>query len=1057
MIYTGWKSGKVLWMLPLAAGDVAIWILGVAIAARSRSPLVVGIALTVTEIAINAAFPLITWYQAASVNKNRFVGKILWLQIFAALLIIFLIVFRGFRGVEYINGEISLFLIKNPTFYLTLLLSISPFLTSLIIIRKFLPMEYTRDVRQGIYWRVIFFIGIVWLVIRIYFPATYKYGCFVVFSILIYSFFYNEYYRPAITSTVNLANYFYSMAKNPFLVLLQDGKIVRANNSAFAFFKKTQAELTGMYMTEVFDFGNQALLFSKTAQTGNSIDRIRAKLPNSSTTCEIDITYIYDKYKEFYCAILFINDISDKIKLIGELEEAKRRAELANEAKSVFLANTSHEIRTPMNAIVGMSDLILRENISPKVYEYTMDIKQAGANLLSIINDILDFSKIESGKMEIVPVHYYFSSIINDVINIIRIRAMEKPLAFITNIDSALPNDLIGDEVRIKQVLLNLLGNAVKYTEQGFVKLSVAAEAEESNFAEKNFVLKMTVADCGIGIKEENLDKVFGEFIQVDMAANRGIEGTGLGLTITKRLCRAMGGDVTVSSAYGKGSVFTAWIPQKKYSGECFAAVEAPEEKSVLIYDNRTIEADSLCWSLDNLGVSYTLVTEKEKLLELLRQEDDPPHKKYTFIFAAQALYEQVRSALDDGKIGSRLVLLAEHGSESGIHNICYLSLPVHTLSIANLLNHKTETKGIVGEGRAAVKFTAPAARILVVDDIPTNLKVVQGLLLPYNMLVDTGTNGPAAIELLKENEYDLVFMDHMMPGMDGIETTAVIRAWEKEKALQSPQGISASRGTPIVALTANVISGMKEMFLLRGFDDYLAKPIELIKLHEILEKWIPREKQIRERGRELAADNRFDSGIFDGKTVRGIDLAAGMERYADDSVYLEILRSYAASTPDFFDILRGVSKETLNGYAVTVHGIKGSSYQICAGEVGREAELLEKAARAKDWETIEARNGDFIKTLEKTLENLGRFLAELAGPEEGKRRPAAARPDPALLEKLLEACRNYNTAVMEELVTELEKYAYESGADLVNWLRGQLDNIEYDAIRERLEKEIYG
>jgi signal transduction histidine kinase/CheY-like chemotaxis protein len=1059
MVYTGWKSGRILWILPIAAVDVTIWILGVAIATESRSPLIVGICLTITEIAINTAFPLTVWYLDSIVNKNRFIRRILWLQIFAVLLIIFLTVFRGYWGVEYTNGEITLFPIKNPAFYLSLLFSVSSCFIDIIIIQTILPMEYTRDVRQGIYWIAIFFIGIVWLVVRLYFPVTYKYGCFLVFFILIYIYLYNEYYQPAITSTVNLANYFYSMAKIPLLVLVRDGKIVQANNSAFAFFKKTKAELIGMNMAEVFDFGNQALVFSTKASTGNYIKRIEVKLPNSSITCEIDITYIYDKYKEFYCAILFINDISDKIKLIGELKEAKRRAELANQAKSAFLANTSHEIRTPMNAIIGMSDLILRENISPKVYEYTMDIKQAGANLLSIINGILDFSKIESGKMEIVPVHYYFRSVINDVVNIIRIRAMEKSLAFVTNIDSALPNDLIGDEVRIRQVLLNLLGNAVKYTERGFIKLSVTAEIpEERNFTEKSFALKIVVEDCGIGIKEENLDKVFGEFTQVDAAANRGIEGTGLGLTITRHLCRAMGGDVTVNSTYGRGSVFTARVLQKIYSGECFAAVEAPEEKTVLIYDNRATHADSLCWSMDNLGVSYTLVTEEEKFLELLQQEDDPSYKKYAFIFAAQALYEKVRPVLDAGKTESRLVLLGEYGSESGIPRIRFLSLPVHTLSIANILNHKTEMKISAERGRTTVKFTAPAARILVVDDIPTNLKVAQGLLLPYHMIVDTCTTGPASIELFKKNEYDLVFMDHMIPGMDGIEATAVIRAWEKEKALKASQETPETppKETPVIALTANAISGMKELFLRQGFNDYLAKPIEMLKLHEVLEKWIPRKKQIREKpGRDLNTDSRFYSGVFDGKTVAGIDLAAGMERYGDDSVYLEILRSYAASTPDFLGTLRNVSKETLDSYTVTVHGIKGSSYQICAGEAGREAELLEKAAGAKDWDTIEARNGDFIRILEDLLENLGRFLAELAEAEEGKRRPAAARPDPVLLERLLDACKSYNTVIMEELLTELEKYAYESGANLVSWLRRQFDNIEYDAIREHLEKEL--
>jgi PAS domain S-box-containing protein len=974
ILYLNKKSDRNSWILPVLSIDVAVWITGVAMAAGSRSPFVVSAALTVTEIAINIALPLITCFQGF-LNNDRFARKILLPQSGAAALVILFIIFQGFRKVEYMNGRISLGLIQNPAFFLALFFSIvSPLLSILIVTRIITIRNYTRNFRQGIYWIAGFCISIVWLVLRFYVPATYRPGCFMALFFLFFGYLYGEHYEPAITSTANLANYIYAMAKNPLLFLAQEGTVLQANNSALAFFGKTRNELIGMDMADLFDFGKNVLFFSRTADAGNQISRIEARAVSNNAGCEIDITYVYDKYKEFYCAILFISDISDKKNLIAELEEAKHRAEQANQAKSAFLANTSHEIRTPMNAIVGMSELILREKISPEVYEYTMGIKQAGANLLSIINDILDFSKIESGRLEIIPVHYYFRSVINDVINIIRIRAREKSLAFITSIDSALPNDLTGDEVRIRQILLNLLGNAVKYTYQGFIKLSITAEDCEN--ADQEFVLKIEVEDCGIGIKEENLDKVFGEFIQVDMAANRGVEGSGLGLAITKRLCRAMGGSIKVRSAYGKGSVFTARIPQKTNSAERFAEIENPKEQTALIYETRTIKAESLCWSLDNLGVPRTLAATEDAFLEALRQERDGTGKKYAFIFMAQALYAPLQPVLEDMNVRSRLVLMADYGSEPGIHNVRFLILPVHTLAIANIINHKAAIRSGDEKGKAAVKFTAPSARVLIVDDITTNLKVAQGLLLPYNMIIDICTTGAASIELFKKNKYDLVFMDHMMPGMDGIEAAAAIRAWEKEHAQEY------QTETPVIALTANAVSGMKEMFLSRGFNDYLAKPVEMLKMHQILENWIPAEKKIPEKLRyEANTGAPSQPAAFGGKTIEGIDLAAGMERYMNSSVYLEILRSYAASMPDFLETLRGVSMETLDSYTVTVHGIKGSSYQICAGEAGKEAEFLETAARAKDWETIDAHNEHFIGTMEKLLQNLGRFLAE---PEEG-------------------------------------------------------------------------
>jgi signal transduction histidine kinase/CheY-like chemotaxis protein len=882
MINMGRKSGKILWIMPLMCLDEAIWIASIGVATGSRSPLIVAAGLTITEITVNAALPMMLRYQLESVNNvvpvtnTRLTRMILWPQLFTALLIIFLVLFHGYWDVEYINGEIKLILIKNPAFYLALLFSIvSPLLNIFFIVRTNLPLGYTRDIRQGICWILFFSMSILWLVIRFYFPATYKYGCFMVFFGLAGGYYYSKHYQPAIASMDSLTDYIYSLTELPFLVLAQDGKILLANNSALSFFKKTRTELVGMNMTGILDFGDKIPVFAKTAAAGNRINRVEASVLNNNARCEVIITYVYDKYKEFYCAILFISDISDKINLIAELEEAKRRAELANEAKSTFLANTSHEIRTPMNAIIGMSELILREKISPEVYEYTMGIKQAGANLLSIINDILDFSKIEAGKLDILPVHYHLSSVINDVINIIRVRVMEKSLVFITSIDSILPNDLIGDELRIRQILLNLLGNAVKYTNRGFIKLSIAAERGE-NSAEQGFVLKIEVEDCGIGIKEEDLDKVFGEFIQVDMAANRGVEGSGLGLPITRRLCRAMGGDITVRSVYGKGSVFTARILQKTNSAECFAVIENPKNQRVLIYEDRAINADSLCWSLDNLNVPYAKVTTGDTFFETLRREYDGTRGKYTFIFISQVQYIRLRPVLEDMKLRSRLVLLIDYGSESEIHDIRFLIQPVHTLSIANILNHKQEMRS-GAEEETAGKFTAPSARVLIVDDVATNLKVVQGLLMPYKLIMDICTSGPVAIELFKKNRYDLVFMDHMMPGMDGVEATAAIRAWEKENAPESKE-------IPIIALTANAIFGMKEMFLGRGFNDYLAKPIETIKLHQILKSWIPVEKQIAARGRRISGAGGFpNSSVFYGKKVEGPGLVAEMK---EESLY---------------------------------------------------------------------------------------------------------------------------------------------------------------------------
>jgi CheY-like chemotaxis protein len=672
-----------------------------------------------------------------------------------------------------------------------------------------------------------------------------------------------------------------------------------------------------------------------------------------------------------------------------------------------------------------MSELALQDSSGPALPEYLANIRQAGSNLLSIINDVLDLSKIESGGIQLAPVSYRFSSLINNVINVIRVRFHEKPILFLANIDSPIPNSLVGDEVRIRQILLNLLSNAVKYTEEGFIKLTVTGTIVNGN----TITMKFEVADTGIGIKKEDIKDLFGNFTRFDLQRNRAIEGTGLGLAITRNLCHAMGGDIAVSSVYGGGSIFTATIPQE-YSVDTEAAVvEDPEKKKTLLYDERPLYGDSVFATLENLGVPVTRADSGEEFLAALETGGFP------FALVSPGLVKQAVALVENEKIPTVLALLANLEEAASFHGIPVLLMPAYAVPVANLLNGVRTTQG---SGRYLVRFTAPDVRILIVDDIMTNLKVAQGLLSAYRMQVDLCDNGRSSIAKVKAKRYDLIFMDHMMPGMDGIEALAHIRALEGEYFKQ----------VPIIALTANALSGMEEMFLSKGFNDYLAKPIEISKLNALMEKWVPPEKQIKTSGSSMT-EVSFTAGVFNGTLIPGIDIIRGLERYQSDLTYLDILRSYADSMPNFLETLRDAAPDNLEIYAVTVHGIKGASYQICADEAGKQAEVLEFAAKAGDWERVEKNNGGLLETMETLLSALREFLTRI---EEKGDKPQLSAPDWELLDRMLAACKDYDITAMETILAELEKYSYKSGEDLIVWLRRSVNDLDYDAIEERLE-----
>ena len=716
-----------------------------------------------------------------------------------------------------------------------------------------------------------------------------------------------------------------------------------------------------------------------------------------------------------------------------QLLEAHRKAESASQAKSDFLAKMSHEIRTPMNAITGMAELLLRGELSDEARSHARDIKQAGNNLVYIINDILDFSKIEAGKMEVIPAKYLLSSLINDSVNIIRTRLIEKPIRFFTNIDGNIPNSLIGDEVRIRQILINLLSNAVKYSEKGHIGLTITVDKWENG----QVWLKISVADTGKGIKKEDMANLFNEFIKLDTKKNQGIEGTGLGLAITKRLCIAMGGNITLESEYGKGSVFTAIIPQDIDSQEPFAVVEEPEKKKVLVYEGRAVYAKSICWTLENMRVPHVMVTTHDDFAAALYK------KEWFYVFSDYGLYEGIKplfekddSNFSGGKKPS-LALMIEWGNEPFISGVRFVSIPAQSLSIANVLNGKTDSKGYVKDS-GIIRSIYPCARILVVDDIATNLKVVEGLLAPYRVKVDTCLNGSKSIEMVKRSylekcDYDIVFMDHMMPEMDGIEATAAIRALEKE---QKEKYNDLRRQIPIVALTANAVVGMREMFIENGFNDFISKPIDVSKLDEILDRWIPREKKEKNSVRPIRQDQGTDKNVppdvadpveaVEGNkeselfSIPGVDTAKGVAMTGGTlAAYKNVLKIFCKDAEDRLPLMQTVpSEDDLPSLVTQFHALKSALASLGAAEISAIAAKLETTGKAKDIAFIRENMPDFAKQLAELVRDIKKFLDN--NESENNSAPSSSIEHSSLFEELAESLKKKNHADIDRIIAAL-------------------------------------
>ncbi|MCL2020199.1 MAG: ATP-binding protein [Oscillospiraceae bacterium] len=699
------------------------------------------------------------------------------------------------------------------------------------------------------------------------------------------------------------------------------------------------------------------------------------------------------------------------------LELALADAESASRAKGEFLAKMSHEIRTPMNAVIGMTELILREKVSSRVYEHAVTIKNAGNNLLSIINDILDFSKIESGKFEIISSKYEFASLVNDVVNIIRVKLSEKALLFTANLNSEIPFEMIGDEVRIRQILVNLLSNAFKYTNEGFVSLTIDGEFTDDDM----FTLEIEVSDSGIGIKPENIEIIFNDYTQFDTEKHKAIQGTGLGLTITKNLAVAMGGEIKVTSEYGKGSTFKVILPQKISDPENFkkfATVDNPAEYNVLLYETRKTYIDSIIYSVENLGITCKSVMNEEHLMSELSADE------YTHVFVPFLLFEEVEKVISDSGKSPQIILLAEFGEVGAKDGVKTISMPVHSISVANTFNNISDSMSS-SEKNNSITFCAPSAEVLIVDDIPTNLNIARGLMAPYNMRIDTALSGKAAIEKIRYKDYDMVFMDHMMPEMDGIEAVKIIRQIDGDYY----------KNLPIIALTANAVSGAREKFKASGMNGFLAKPIDIGKLNKALDKWLPADK--KESKKDAVPVSSKTEGEVLNIRIDGININEGIKSTGGSADgYKSIISMFSNDAQlKISEIKSSLSDNDIKRYTVYVHALKSSLRSIGARELSEKAAELEAAGHSGDTAYIGSYGDEFTSALEALVLNIKTALKNDESPQNNEF-------DRDLLLKLKTALAAVDTSAISEMV---DMMTAQSGGSQIEQLQQSILMFEYE------------
>ncbi len=626
----------------------------------------------------------------------------------------------------------------------------------------------------------------------------------------------------------------------------------------------------------------------------------------------MEITAIYITI----AVVLFLleEEEKSKVRLLDTIDELKS----AQRSKDDFLANVSHELRTPINTICGMSEIALTEVRSEIAKENLLDIRTAGKNLLSVVSDILDYAELSSGKLSLHEEGYNISSTINDVINMSLAKIGSKKIELIVNCDPEIPSSLIGDEAKIKRVMVNLMDNAVKYTTEGYVIMDISKRNEEYGIN-----LNIRIKDTGIGIRPEGLGRIFSDFTQLSSGRDRKEGGIGLGLTISRTMVELMGGFMSVESKYGTGTEIQFTIPQK--------------------VDNET-----------PIGAIDT------------------------------RLHSVQTESVDSGEYGDGAVRVT----------------------------------GKVSRDDTREQIIMPEAHVLVVDDSFMNIKVLEGLLKPYRIKVTTASGGKEALEKIVSKDYDFVFMDHMMPEMDGVECVKIIRAKDNHYY----------KTVPIVALTANAVAGAREMFLAQGFNDFITKPVEISGLERILKRYVPGEKIGYV---ESPADEEKDDQASGSELKIGdLDVSKGLLYCGSMDNYLEVLKVHATNGPDNIDRIRRLYEEDdIENYTIYVHALKSSMASIGADGLSEMAKDMEQAGKDGDRDYIDAHHDELMTEYERVVAMLlGQNAVQMEVSDEymeAEGEPIDDEEFERYMSRFEDAAYTFIPENMYKILDELKAYSY--------------------------------